>query len=86
MAASGTYSLVLIDDAIANSMNSKIYKVRISAEIQPNALKPTVWCLTLQMGKDLVKDTECSKMPPELNLTENVLYLLEAKQRGSEDS
>ena len=55
MAASGTASLVFIDDVTADrssSINSEVYRAIISAQIQPNAAKLIRWLFTVWMDND----------------------------------
>ena len=58
MAASGTGSLVFIDDVTADKssrMNSGVYKALLSAQIQPNAAKRAGWCPTEKMTQNILQ-------------------------------
>ncbi len=55
MAASGTGSLVFIDDVTADKssrMNSEVFRAILSAHIQPNASELIGRCFTVQMDND----------------------------------
>ncbi len=55
MAASGTGSLVVIDDVTADKssrMNSEVFRAILSAHIQPNASELIGWRFTVQMDND----------------------------------
>ena len=61
IAASGTGSLVFIDDVTAyrgSGINSEEYRALLFAQIQPSAAKPTGECFTVQMDNELKHNTK----------------------------
>ena len=64
MAASGTGSLIFIDDVTADKssrMNSEVFRAILSAHIQPNASKLIGRRFTMQMDNDLKQTVKATK-------------------------
>ncbi len=100
MAASGTGSLVFIDDVTADKssrMNSEVFRVILSAHIQPNASELIGRRFTVQMENDPKHTAKATKeflkgkkwtvmqwpnQSPDLNPIEHVFHLLKTKLKG----
>ena len=93
MAASGTGSLVFIDDVTADKssrMNSEVFRTILSAHIQPNASELIGRRFTVQMDNDPKHTVKAKKwnamqwprQSPDLNPIEHAFHLLKTKLKG----